>query len=854
MAASRLFREHVIRGTMEFTVSGKTDTGAGREVNEDSIFFDPERSFALVADGMGGHGAGATASAVSTQTITAYLESREEKGLLDESSILQAAREANARVFWLSTEDERLSGMGATLSLVAWSGSRAIVAHVGDSRVYLYRKGVLRQLMSDRSPLEKHAHTESGRRWLLHMLGQGDQVEVDIFRVKLRGNDVLLLCSDGLHDMVSDAEIGQIISRSGVLPDELCDDLVRAANEHGGEDSISVVVIRVDGAGSTAVRSAVVSGVVLCCLLFSAGMVLRVLPRSVTVSSGSALVAVGGRDTAAQPPEVETIPAVAESIPTSPNVEPVAVAAEPVAAEQPPVEQEPRVPDVLPSEIVEEEARSPGAPSIADMKRLAEDRSLSTRTRVDAYKRAAVMCLLENDLSETRDLLQAGLALDAALSYSADDTAPFELDETRRNSLSGALAEAKRAVYRRQREGSRIETTMNTLGDDAARYVAVARQTLKDADDLAEAGQLSEAVDRIALAEKEFEGGLVQYRKDTKACQEAVESAQEELASLEDLEPWNVNLLESDLDAIALSRNEMLRLSDRGEFRSAIDRAADIEKQVADVVMRAAANREARESSIESLDRAAAVLSALGNGLPKDYPEEMRGRLDRFRRELEDVQSMIATGRFDEAQSEATRICEKCRELLGDMFQVLEARKASLVDELPPDVSDGIEVGGVDSVIAAADAVELPAMEAVPELLRLFRTATEAMDALQVAVREAVKEAAERDAAWRREAARYLDEVETHIVRVKERLQQAGGSDQALKFWLDKCKFGPLNSLGELSDVSEGFAEKLGELRILVEDHAESRPFRISDGDVEQIEGVLAELSQIVRGGTVGEL
>jgi|GEM_PF-164818 len=836
---------------MEFTVSGKTDTGAGREANEDSIFFDSERSFALVADGMGGGRAGATASAVSTQTITAYLESCEENGPLDKSSILQAVREANARVFWLSTEDEGLSGMGATLSLVAWSGSRAIVAHVGDSRVYLYRKGALRQLTSERSAPGEQAHTEQGRRWLLDTLGQADQVEVDIFGVKVRGDDVLLLCSDGLHGVVPDSEFAEIVSRSGVSPDRLCDDLVRAANEHGGKDDISVVVVRVDGAGTTLVRPAVVSAVILFCLLLAAGVMLRVVPKSATVSSGSALVATDGSDAPGEPLEVLTAPVAPEPVPTAAEPVPVPLEAEPVAAETEPVEQEPLVPDVALPEIVEEPP-PPAAPSIADMKRLAEDRSLRTTTRVDAYKRAAIMCVIENDLPEARDLLQAGLALDTDLSYSADDTASFELDETTLSSLRGTVAEAKRAVYSGKRQASRIETTMKTLGDDAARYVAGARQTLKKADDLAGAGQLVEALDGVVLAEKEFERGLAEYRKDRTACQEAVKSAEEQLGSLENLERWNVQLLESDLEALASSRSDMVRLFERGEFGSAIDRAADIQRQIADVVAHAASNREARESAIEALDIAASLLSAVGNGLPGDYPAAMQARLERLRRRFEGVQSMTATGRFSEAQSEGNRICEECEELVGDMFQVLVAKRASLLDTLPPNVSEGIERGDLDSALAAADGVDLPAVEAVPELLRLFRAATEAMDVVEVAAEEAMQDSVERDTAWRREAARHLGEVETHIARVKERLQQAGGSDQALKFWLDRCKSGPLNSLGEVSDVPESFAEKFDELRVLVTSHAERQPFRISDGDIEQIETLLEELRQMVGGSAVG--
>jgi len=819
---------------MKFSVFGQTDTGKKREANEDSLFFDPEQSFALVADGMGGHKGGATASRVAKQSISAHLEDCDKRGRLNASSIVSAVREANTRVFELSAENEELSGMGSTLSLLALSGSAAIVAQVGDSRVYLYRDGTLRQLTTDHSWVqeqvrakiitEEQARKDPRRHWILRALGQTNEVEVDTFHVKVRADDLFILCSDGLHDMVPDPEIAEIVSRSELLLERLCDDLVHAANEHGGEDNISVVAVRVDEVGATAVKPAAVSGLVLLCLLLSTAVLLRVLPRSDKDSSSSTPGA-AGVEIARESPDIEIAPAVTTTEPEGRGVP---------------------VPDVPPPDIVEKEAPR-AEPSLADMKRLAQDQSQDKSTRVDAYKKAAVMCVAENNLSEASSLLQAAVALDPGLSYSADDTLSFELDETMVASLSEVVLEAKRVAYAGERSASGMEATMGALADDAKTYVATAREMLNRADGLAEAGQLPEALESLSDAEEGLEQALAEYRTDKAAYAEAVESTQAQLSSLEGLEPWNVKLLQSDLNAIAASGKEMIILSDQGEFRSAVERASDIKKKVADVVERAAANEKALRSATDALDSAASLVSAVGTGLPAEYSGVAKDRLARFQRELEDARVMAGEEEFKEAQSTSGRIGEECKKLVGEAFQLLKEKRVSLLDGLPGEVSAGVELGGLEKALAAAEAVDSPPAEAVPELLRLFNVAANELHSLNVAVEDAI----EKDAAWRREADGRLGEAETHLARVRERFQKGGGSDRAPKYWLDKCGSGPLSSLHGISGVPASFADKLAQLSDLVRFHSQTPSFRVSEADIREIEDRLKELRRIVADGAV---
>jgi len=823
---------------MKFTVSGKTDTGMKRKENEDSVFFDPDLPFALVADGMGGHQAGAVASRVGGQTVRDVLEGQLEKtGRLDKSVIIRSIRDANSQLLTLSKEEEELAGLGTTMSLVVLHKRNATIAHVGDSRVYLYRSGKLQQLTSDHSWVgeqikaniisEEEARTDSRRHWILRALGQEEDVEVDVFTVDLRAGDLLLLCSDGLYGMVPDSEMGEITAVMGSEPEKLCDELVRIANMHGGEDNISVVVVRVDEVGGTGARPAVISGVVLVCLLvlLSAGL-LKTLSRSEGDSPSSRpLLTVPDSGTAGEPAQIEIQPA---------------------GSEQEPVEEEMPIPEVSTPEVADAKPQPP-KPSLVEMKRLAQDKSRDIPTRAGAYKQAAALCMIENDLTEAHELLQAAVELDAGISYSENDALPFELDDTKFASLSGVLADAKRVVYTGKRNASDIDGRLKAVADDGKGYVAAATEVFKKADGLAEAGQLPEALDTLDRAERQVERALAEYRKDKSAYAEAVESTQTQLASLDSLERWEVELLEPYLEAVASSEDEMRELSHRGEFQSAIDRASDIREKAADVVARAATNRKARESAADALDNAESLVSAIRSGLSGDYSARTKGQLERFERELNDARIMIAEGNFKEAQSTAGQIGEESKNLVDEMFEVLKEKRGLLLGGLPAGMSDGIEHRDLDGALAAADAVDYPPGEAVPELLKLLDVAAKALDSLDVDVKDAI----EKDAAWRREASGYLAEAETYLASMKERFQKSGGSDQALKFWMDKCESGPVTGLCSVPDVPENFAQEAAELRALVRSQTEGWPSGLARGDLQQIEDRIKTLRQIAADGAV---
>jgi serine/threonine protein phosphatase PrpC len=273
------------------SVAGLTDVGRQRELNEDSFYFKVVQAsdegplgLFVVADGMGGHLAGEVASHWAVGTLkrelaplfrphdTAATRRLDAEALaavgsgftvrLEESDLarlLQHAVERANQVLlgYARTHSEEAGDMGSTLTLVVIEGERVTVAHVGDSRAYLYHHGQLRQLTEDhsvpgallkqgriqRGELQDHPH----RHILYRCLGLKPQVDVDIYSsLVLEGGDSLLLCSDGLWDMVYPDErlAGYLASEAGPL--SICRRLVDAANEAGGEDNITVLVVRLE--------------------------------------------------------------------------------------------------------------------------------------------------------------------------------------------------------------------------------------------------------------------------------------------------------------------------------------------------------------------------------------------------------------------------------------------------------------------------------------------------------------------------------------------------------------------------------------------------------------------------------
>jgi PPM family protein phosphatase len=224
-------------------VGSATDIGRVRERNEDSMLVDPP--LYVVADGMGGHRGGQVASQVA-------LEAMEGLATEGQGSLADHVRRANRAVWDRSVEDERLAGMGTTLTAARIDGGSALLAHVGDSRAYLLRDGSLRQLTTDHTLVarmvksgeitEAEAEVHPHKNVLTRALGTDEEVEVDEDSIALVDGDRLLICSDGLTGMVTEDQIQAILENSD-QPQQAADRLVKAANRAGGIDNITVVVL-----------------------------------------------------------------------------------------------------------------------------------------------------------------------------------------------------------------------------------------------------------------------------------------------------------------------------------------------------------------------------------------------------------------------------------------------------------------------------------------------------------------------------------------------------------------------------------------------------------------------------------
>jgi PPM family protein phosphatase len=232
--------------------AGRTDVGRQRSANEDDFVLAPP--FFAVADGMGGAKAGEVASAMATEGF----EGEDDSGEPAEVQLARILREANRRIYDLAVADESHRGMGTTLTAAKVTGDEISLGHVGDSRAYRMRDGELEQLTKDHSLVAELERTgqitaeaaehHPQRSIITRALGPEPDVDVDTYTLAGRDGDLFLLCSDGLTSMISDEEIASIL-RSAESLDEAADALVRAANQSGGKDNITVVLFRVGPSG-----------------------------------------------------------------------------------------------------------------------------------------------------------------------------------------------------------------------------------------------------------------------------------------------------------------------------------------------------------------------------------------------------------------------------------------------------------------------------------------------------------------------------------------------------------------------------------------------------------------------------
>ncbi|MEZ5171507.1 MAG: Stp1/IreP family PP2C-type Ser/Thr phosphatase [Acidimicrobiia bacterium] len=230
---------------MRFVAGAATDVGRVREGNEDAFVVDDRLRLFAVADGMGGHRAGEVASATAVEALRASVAAG--------SPVDDAIRAANAAVLEKSDADTDLAGMGTTMTAVVSPGDGdAVIGHVGDSRAYLLHEGELSQLTDDHSLVEElvregrltseQAEVHPQRSIITRALGIESDVDVDRYTVPAVVGDRVLLCSDGLTTMVRADDIASILRREP-HPGHAAEQLVDAANEAGGEDNITVVVL-----------------------------------------------------------------------------------------------------------------------------------------------------------------------------------------------------------------------------------------------------------------------------------------------------------------------------------------------------------------------------------------------------------------------------------------------------------------------------------------------------------------------------------------------------------------------------------------------------------------------------------
>jgi len=236
----------------------QTDQGRVRTSNEDCYVANPNTGLFLVADGMGGHAAGEIASRLAAATMDDTVASKGTATETPAEMLRLATMEANSRVLEAQRKDPALAGMGSTLTALLVRGSQYYIAHVGDSRAYRLRDGMLRQLTRDHSlvwPLYENGvlgkadlarHPQ--KNLITRSIGSHSQVEIDIEEGEGLAGDIYLLCSDGLTDKVSDEGIRLLIAAKKT-PQEMADDLVNAANDAGGPDNITVVVVKLDEGG-----------------------------------------------------------------------------------------------------------------------------------------------------------------------------------------------------------------------------------------------------------------------------------------------------------------------------------------------------------------------------------------------------------------------------------------------------------------------------------------------------------------------------------------------------------------------------------------------------------------------------
>lgn len=233
--------------------AGGTDVGLARTHNEDAYVVAPELRAYVICDGMGGHASGAVAAEVATITIADTLRSAASPAEGAEEPLVEAILAANRAVYARSQSDPLCHGMGTTVVALRFDDDVVHVCHIGDSRIYLLREGELHPITRDHSLINLYAdHPDlvgklgpAHSNIIVRAVGLHELVEVEHTSFPVELGDVFLLCSDGLVDMAEDWMLREILT-AGESLDETVAMLIRAANNHGGADNVSVILVRAE--------------------------------------------------------------------------------------------------------------------------------------------------------------------------------------------------------------------------------------------------------------------------------------------------------------------------------------------------------------------------------------------------------------------------------------------------------------------------------------------------------------------------------------------------------------------------------------------------------------------------------
>jgi protein phosphatase len=243
-------------------IASATHPGMVREHNEDSIAADAEVGLAVLADGMGGYNAGEVASGIAVALISSEIrkilanhDAAPFTARAIERIIAEHAGKANAAIYHAAQGNPQYSGMGTTLVMACWHDNQVAVGHIGDSRLYRLRGGTFEQVTRDHSVLQEQidsgmitreqARHAQHKNLVTRAVGIDPQVETEVRTYPVQADDIYLLCSDGLPDMVADEDIQLTLATLKANLPLAAEQLVQQANDNGGRDNVSVILVRV---------------------------------------------------------------------------------------------------------------------------------------------------------------------------------------------------------------------------------------------------------------------------------------------------------------------------------------------------------------------------------------------------------------------------------------------------------------------------------------------------------------------------------------------------------------------------------------------------------------------------------